>query len=397
MNSVSFRHRWPRTVIFLLTLVMSCVAVGKENQEKLLRTLKNQIDEYLREVEFKSTYTYSEYLVDSKEEAESFDTTNGKLLLRGTGSLIKSKTMTLESFVLDQAIPERNFTSVNNHVTVTNSSLCAYYVKQGEDLPHRTIFVAEVEKTEGGIQLLDRSYTQIICPLTYGGGRAFMNCLESFTHIQKAYSDRVSFNISHDKENVVISQHADFSTEGTDTVLVLSNEYRYPVLLREDRKTHNHASDADIFNTVRAFDLVNVGRGLVVPKKVCSSLGPLMIDALGDNTKGKFFVYKWESEDLGKEPPKAEDFLIPLDRDTDFAGLAPELVLKLNHNVPQYFDINTFSITDLFYNTESNEAAPTARAPKYYRPALIVLGVLIVAAGIYRRWRNRRRDHADQS
>ena len=122
-----------------------------------------------------------------------------------------------------------------------------------------------------------------------------------------------------------------------------------------------------------------------------------MIDALGDNTKGKFFVYKWESEDLGKEPPKAEDFLIPLDRDTDFAGLAPELVLKLNHNVPQYFDINSFSITDLFYNTESNEAAPTARAPKYYRPALIVLGVLIVAAGIYRRWRNRRRDHADQS
>ena len=58
------KHRWPRTMIFLLTLVMSCVAVGKENQEKLLRTLKNGIDEYLREVEFKCTYTYSEYLVD---------------------------------------------------------------------------------------------------------------------------------------------------------------------------------------------------------------------------------------------------------------------------------------------------------------------------------------------
>ena len=392
------KHRWPRTVIFLLTLVMSCAAVGKENQEKLLRTLKNQIDEYLRKVEFKCTYTYSEYLVDSKEEAESFDTSNGRLIVRATGSLIKSKTMTLESFVLDHAIPEMGLTpAANNHVTVTNSDLRAHYVMAGENAPHRSILVMEEEKTEGGIQLLDQGHTLIICPLTYGGGRTFMNCLESFAHIQKTSLDRVSFNISHDEENIVISQHADFSAEGTDTVLVLSNEYRYPILLREDRKGHNHAVDADIFNTVRAFDLVNVGKGLVVPKKVCSSIGPFWTDVLGEGTKGKFLIYEWESEDLGKEPPKAEDFLIPLDRDTDFTGLDLELVYKLEHNVPQYFDINSFTLADLFYNTESNAAAPKAKAPKYYRPALIVLGALIVSAGIYRKWRNRGRRHADQS
>ena len=392
------KHGWPRTVILLLTLLMSCGAMGKENQEKLLRTLKNGIDEYLREVEFKCTYTYSEYLVDSKEEAENFDTSGGRLIVRATGSLIKSKTMTLESFVLDQAIPEKGFTSaVNNHVTVTNSDLRAHYVMAAEDAPNRSIFVLEEEKTEGGIQLLDMTYTQIICPLTYGGGRTFMNCLESFAHIQKTSLDRVSFNISHDEENIVISQHADFSAEGTDTVLVLSNEYRYPILLREDRKGHNHAVDADIFNTVRAFDLVNVGKGLVVPKKVCSSIGPFWTDVLGEGTKGKFLIYEWESEDLGKEPPKAEDFLIPLDRDTDFGGFDLELEHKLNRNVPEYFDINSFSITDLYYNTEPNAAAPKTTASKYYRPALITLGVLIVAAGIYRRGRNRRRDHADQS
>ena len=392
------KHGWPRTVILLLTLLMSCGAMGKENQEKLLRTLKNGIDEYLREVEFKCTYTYSEYLVDSKEEAENFDTSGGRLIVRATGSLIKSKTMTLESFVLDQAIPEKGFTSaVNNHVTVTNSDLRAHYVMAAEDAPNRSIFVLEEEKTEGGIQLLDMTYTQIICPLTYGGGRTFMNCLESFAHIQKTSLDRVSFNISHDEENIVISQQADFSAEGTGTVLVLSNEYRYPILLREDRKTHNHAVDADIFNTVRAFDLVNVGKGLVVPKKVCSSIGPFWTDVLGEGTKGKFLIYEWESEDLGKEPPKAEDFLIPLDRDTDFGGFDLELEHKLNRNVPEYFDINSFSITDLYYNTEPNAAAPKTTASKYYRPALITLGVLIVAAGIYRRGRNRRRDHADQS
>ena len=390
------KHRWPRTVIFLLTLVMSCAAVGKENQEKLLRTLKNQIDEYLREVEFKCTYTYSEYLVDSREKAENFDTSDGRLIVRATGSLIKSKTMTLESFVLDHAIPEMGLTpAANNHVTVTNSDLRAHYVKAGEDAPNRSIFVLEEEKTEGGIQLLDQSYASILCPLTYGGGRTFLNCLGALANTQKTRPTTIS--ISHDKESTTISQHTDFSAEETDTVLVLSNEYRYPLLLREDSITHKHASDRNVYSGRAALDLVNVGKGLVVPRKVYSFTGPIPTDLLGEGTKGKFHIYEWESEDLGDEPPKAEDFLIPLDRDTDFGGFDLELEHKLNRNVPEYFDINSFSITDLYYNTEPNAAAPKTTASKYYRPALITLGVLIVAAGIYRRGRNRRRNHADQS
>ncbi|MBR2584932.1 MAG: hypothetical protein IKE64_05815, partial [Thermoguttaceae bacterium] len=330
------KHGWPRIVIFLLTLVMSCAAVGKENQEKLLRTLKNQIDEYLRKVEFKCTYTFSKYLVDSKEEAESFDTSNGTLLLRGTGSLIKSKTMTLESFVMDQAIPEEGFTRGHNHITVTNLDLRAHYVRQTgltDEAPNRTIFVMKEEKTDGGIQLLTDAYAPISCPLTYGGGRAFLNCLGALANTQKSYP--TTFSISHDKENTTISQHTDFSTEETDTVLVLSNEYRYPILLRRTTTTHKHAIDADVYGTTAALDLVDVGKGFVVPKKVYSFTGPMLTDILGEGTKGKWIVRKWESEDLGEEPPKAEDFLIPLERDTDFAGLNLDLVYQLNHHVPE--------------------------------------------------------------
>ena len=388
------KHRWPRTVIFLLTLVMSCAAVGKENQEKLLHTLKAGIDEYLRDVEFKCTYTHSKYLVDSKEEAESFDTSGGTLLLRGTGSLIKSKTMTFESFVLD---PEFGSTSAYNHVTVTNSDLNAQYVKQGDGAAHRTLFVCDEKKTDGGIQLLTNVYAAINCPLTYGGGRTFMNCLGSLVNTQKTLPTTIS--ISHDKEITTISYHIDFVNEegGSDDLLVLSNESRYPLLLRREATIQRHASDRNVYSTNAALDLVDVGKGFVVPRKVYSFTGPMLAEILGEGTKGKWIVWKWESEDLGKEPPKARDFLIPLDRDTNFAGLKSEIVLKLNHNVPQYFDINSFSIADLYYNTEPNAAAPKAKAPKYYRPALIVLGALIVAAGIYRKWRTRGRGHAERS
>ena len=169
-NRTSLAKRGLSTLgVLLLTLLMSCYALGDEDQAKLLRTLKSGIDEYLREVEFKSTYTYSEYLVDSREKAENFDTSDGRLLLRATGSLIKSDKMTFESFVLDQANTE-GACFFNDHITVTNSDLRANYVKEGEDAAHRTLFVSELEKTNSGIPLLDRAYASIICPLTYGGG-----------------------------------------------------------------------------------------------------------------------------------------------------------------------------------------------------------------------------------
>ena len=389
-------HGLPTLGVLLLTLLMSCGAVGDEDQEKLLHTLKFGIDEYLRDVEFKCTYTYSRFLVDTREKAENFDTSGGRLLFRGAGSLIKSTTMTYESFVLDQVTPKTGLVSGNNHITVTNSDLRADYVKQAEDAPHRTIFVSEEKKTEGDIQLLTDAYAPISCPLTYGGGRTFLNCLGALDDTQKTWPTTIG--ISHDKESTTISQHTDFSTdESADTVLVLSNEYRYPILLRRTSTTHKHAIDADVYGTTAALDLVDVGKGFVVPRKVYSFTGPMLTDILGEGTKGKWIVRKWESDDLGKEPPKAEDFLIPLDRDTDFGGLNLDLVYQLNHHVPEYFDLNSFTLADLFYSTEPNAAAPKATASKYYRPALIVLGALIVAVGIYRRWRTRGRSHANRA
>ena len=165
--------------------------------------------------------------------------------------------------------------------------------------------------------------------------------------------------------------------------------------MSKHQKTHSYLRNSDSYGKTGAFDLVELGKGLAVPKKIFNMTGPIEHKDYGEEAIGKWIVQKWESEDLGEERPKAKDFLIPLDRDTEFGGLDLDLAYKLGKNVPQYFDLNTFSLADLFYSTEPNAAAPKATASKYYRPALIVLGALIVAVGIYRRWKNRGRCHAN--
>ena len=397
MNNISFKHRWPGIVIFLLMLVMSRGALGDEDQSEYLRTLKTGIDEYLRKVEFKCTYTYSVYVVDSREKAESFDTSDARLLLRATGSMIKSKTMTYERFELDQANTERDL-FLDNHITVTNSDLRANYVKQSEDSPNRTLFVLELEKTNSGIPLLDQVHAPIICPLTYGGGRKLPNCIDSCFLMLEKYPNETTIDISHNDGNTIVSRHFDLPNfETTHSTTTLSGAYSYPVVMSKDKETHSYLRNSDSYGKTGAFDLVELGKGIAFPKKIYDMTGPIEHKDYGEEAIGKWIVQKWESEDLGEERPKAKDFLIPLDRDTKFGGLDLDLVYKLDHNVPEYFDLNSFSPADLFYSTEPNAAAPKASASRHYRPVLIVLGALIVAVGIYRKWRNRRRDHADQS
>ena len=403
MKTISFKRGLPRTLALLvslslsLSLLMSSRVPGSEDQSKVLHDLKAGIDEYLKNVEFKCTYTYSEYLVDSKDEAERFDTSAGELVLRATGSLIKSEKMTFESFELDKANTKGNH-HLDNHITVTNSDLRVNYVKQGEDVPHRTIFVSELEKNESGIPLLDQAYAPITCPLTYGGGRGIPNFIDLCNLKVSKYPNETTIDVSRDKDSTIISKLFDSpDRETSSSVLTLSNAYPYPVMMSRNDETYSYPRNANSYGTTQVFDLVDVGKGFVAPKTIYDTTGPIRHKDFGEEAIGKWIVRKWESDDLGKAPPKAKDFLIPLDRDTDFGGLDLELEHKLNRHVPEYFDINSFSLADLQNSPGSNAPAPEINASKYYRPALIVLGVLIVAAGIYRRWRNRGRRHADQS
>ena len=99
-----FKGRRNRIIVlmFLALCGIHMTVRGDETQEERLRALDSGVDQQLRDVEFKCTYTYSSYVVDTLEEAENFDTSKGRLVIHATGTLAKTKKMTYESFVLDK-------------------------------------------------------------------------------------------------------------------------------------------------------------------------------------------------------------------------------------------------------------------------------------------------------
>ena len=168
-------HEWLpgiciRPALLVLFSLVPLTACGNESQRDLLETLKQGVSQQLREVEFKCTYTYSEYVVDTLEEAENFDTSKGRLVVHATGTLAKTKKMTYESFALD-TLDTKNPGFYMDHITVTNPELRAEYYKQSLNHSYRTLFIDERQEKNKDLPILDTVNARIICPLNIAGSR----------------------------------------------------------------------------------------------------------------------------------------------------------------------------------------------------------------------------------
>ncbi len=408
MMKDSFRDWLPWITIFLFAFAINIDAKSEEDQSERLNVLRSGIDESIRNAQFKCAYSYSIYIVDSQEEAERFDTSNGEQVLFATGSLIKSKTMTYESFEIDDTKTKEEFRSFD-HITVTNLDLRANYVKQAQNAPHRTLFVLELKKTKSGIPLLDQAYAPIVCPLAILGSREYPNSVDLYLRMLTIHPNETRLNFSQDKEYTTISKHKDIpNMEASDSYLILSNENPYPVVISENRITHNYANNMDFHHTIKVFDQIDTGNGIILPKKIYSANGPiwfpekisseegLIIFNHFSEAQGKWLIRKWESDDLGKETPKESDFFIHLvDEGTDFGGLALDLEAELNKNPPEYFDLNQFSFDDLQNHSELEATMPKPKSHKVFRSILILLGVIFIGVGLFLKWKSTRESSAN--
>ena len=399
-------HEWlpgiciPPVLLVLFSFV-PLTAYGNEDQMALIDTIREGVNQQLREVEFKCTYSYSGYIVNTLEEAENYNTSNGRLVIHATGTLAKSKKMTYESLIVDKLetrVPEY----LMDHVTVANAELRAVYRKQGLKHHYRTLFVLERDEKNKDLPILNQFEGAIPCPLTLGGSRSLPNFLDYSYSLLDFYSDRAGviteFAIEDNEETTTISVHHEkpdqFSSVISDTTFTLSNHYPFPVLLKETQQDHftYHQKNKvrDRLSVVKALDFSTLNNGCVLPKKIYT-FSTIFFDDFKEEDVDKYLVTKWESDDMGKEKPKKSDFYIHLDRDSDIGGLALNLNDRLERNLPEYFDINKYGVRDLQTSSPiESQLDGHTDLTVWARPAILLIAGFFIVFGLWRKWKRAR-------
>ncbi|MGI5831304.1 MAG: hypothetical protein ACOX6D_02050 [Thermoguttaceae bacterium] len=389
MGTTLLRYGLFGTILLSLAIGSACFVCADEEQMEILRAMKIGVDEQLRGVEFKCTYTYSSHVVDTLEEAERFDTSKGRLVVHATGVLAKTKKMTYESFVLDTRetkIPE--FLLI--HVTVTNRELRAHYVKQNLDVDYRTLFVIERKEDNKDLPILERRYANITCPLNLAGSRSAPNFLDRLLSDFGKNPDYTELSVkSNDNVTNIQFRYDKPGSEVSDESFTISNLYPYPVLIEKRKKTVPH-DKGERRSCIKALDFVELNDGYVLPQKI-HMFSPIIWDDFGKEEIGKWRVTKWESGDMGKEKPKKSDFYIYLDRNSDIGGLALNLNYRLETNLPKYFDINKYGVRDLQWSSPlESQIGPTFDLSIWFRPLILLIAGALIFLGCWSKWKSSR-------
>ena len=392
------RRRFIAALFLLLQTIAAPIFVRcAEEDVALLQTLKQGVDQQLRDVEFKCTYTYTEHVVETLEEAERFDTTNGRLVVHATGTLAKNKKMTYESLVVDKLetrVPEYYM----DHVTVTNQELRACYRKQSLQHPYRTLFVLSRQEENKDLPILNLQEGRFFCPLTVGGTRGRPDFLDNVLLMLDKYPDTTDVSLLEQDDNTVIQVHHTSAAQSvhsvSDETFTVSNSFPYPVLLESTYSDMLHyvANNKDRKHTsqLKTSDFVRLNDGCVLPKKV-QKYSTIFFDDFRKEDVGKWVVACWESRDLGEHKPKKSDFYIYLDRDSDIGGLALNLNYKLEENLPEYFDINKYGLRDLQTSSIESQLSKISNYVVWIRPAILLIAGFFIVYGIWKKWKAAKR------
>ena len=395
---IRFRGRRNRILVlmFLALCGVYVTTYGGENQLEFVRTLRKGLEHQLCEVEFKCTYTYSSYIVDTLEEAENFDTSKGRLVVHATGTLAKTKKMTYESFILDtleSTVPGYFM----DQVTVTNPELRAKYFKQSLDHPYRTLFVTERKEENKKLPVLARISSNFTCPLNILSPIVRPSLSDILVSEGNKYLDFTDLTIEIDKDLTTINMHYDKPESKTlNWFYTISNKYSYPLLVEAKSRMllPGRKNVQEIASSVVTSDYVSLNDGCILPQNVYQ-YRRILFNVFGEEEIGKWLVSKWESDDMGKEKPKKSDFYIYLDRDPDIAGLALNLCYKLVKNPPKYFDINKYGVRDLQTSSPiESQVDRNSDLTVLIRPAILLIAGFFIGYGIWTKWKTAKRSAA---
>ena len=377
---------------------------------KRVGEIKSQVEKMIREARFKCSYTYSEYVVETEEEAKRYDTSAGRLVVHATGSIAKNSEMTYESFTLDK-LETRHPDFYQDHINVSNPELTAEYFQVNE-IPNypKTLIISEREeerKNKPGSSYLDiLSYFSLPQQTgswdeTIKGARGKeppyetfdIECRKTKEIALKEEGDTTEISVHHELKSLPQAEIEHPIDEATDDTYLFSNSYKYPVLI-ETVETIMHPLSTK-FKVIRReckmSDFVTLNDGCVLPQKIYK-YGLITFNGYREEDIGKWIVKKWETEDLGKKEPKGADFLIKIDREPNGLLLLPyDSLLGEDADI---CDINDYSPDDVRDKSLTQQPDAESSYAVWARPAFLIFGGFLVAWGLFRRWKSYREKDA---
>jgi hypothetical protein len=362
-----------------LTLVSfsRCARAGSVDDVKTIDVVDVGFAEWRHKVEFKCDYTYREGIVSSKEKALPMLIADcEKITLEIHGKFIKSERKTLVSQLVD--IDVYTPAQSQDYVAVINERLEAHYLSDNQSHSLSDLFVFERKKEHIELPYPIVVQTPGFYPLSPTGAfvmtseRQIIEMLrnqgvEVQTEIKALDNGnvRLMLNMNEPSGNLV-EVHTVFST---------SNIYPLPVEYHSKTK---YTTGKEYHNVVIVRDFVVCKNGISVPKEIVSYTGTLN-DWHGAEYVGKWRIKEWKSDNIGNgDEINDQDFLIPLSEKTSIGGLSLALSRSLKGNTPKFFDIDSYTLYDLYESTAVAEQ-PISKPHSLARTVLIIiLTVLIV-------------------
>ena len=376
--------------VFIALLCISFQVFADDSKTELFKTLRSGVEERITQSEFKCGYVYEEYIVKTKNEAESFDFSNGEVTLLLKGKIAKSKDMMYEETVIQKDIYEPR--KSENAIAVNNRDLAALYRPITPEGKLQLLYVNERNKEDRQTIFPKNPLAPNLDPLSYESGRAIYNFFDSCEKFKSQFPDNTIITIIKGEQgNFDVTM--DYDLPGQETLnktTTFSSAFTYPVvtesLMEVEYPPHPAGSEKYVRYT-KAKDFVDVGNGIFVPKSISSYEGPLS-KIMGGKYQGSWRVSRWEVDNLGYEKPSDPDFLIAVNPNTNFGGLALELEHELQKNQPAVFDLNKFTLYDL-QNSSVLQVASSSKN-SLIRYIIVFLGVVMIVVVISMQWRKYR-------
>lgn len=363
-----------------------------------LDALERGFESWLEELEFKSSYVYSEWIADTREEAEQ-KAALSQLTLRSHGEFIKFGKNTLYSCTVEtDRYPVHQ---LEDFMAVIGDELEVHYVPvrsqqiQTGDL--QQLFCGPRTPEHANLPYPLVASSPALDPLTYGGGKAIPNFISGCKRLEESGDYSFSWTIAPANEQKIELKAVLRGQSDTDSTFVrYSLQYSHPIpeeIIKRIEYTNPNVSPMTSRTLAEGF--VEVEDGLFMPSTIHRFEGPLG-DWLGEEFRGKWRVQLWQSVDLGEVSPTKEDFMFTLNPGTSVGGLQPQAkegllreIQMASSGAPASFDINSHSIDDLENRPEERLASDDGFSIRYLLIANLFLVVFVVLAMVAR-WRRSR-------